>query len=640
MKAKPIHFKLIKEPDIEDDHPTLRSLAEAFNALSPDQESPVLTLFPDKNIEDSAYLQFQYCKNPQSGEISLLMSTKIEKANYEEKYYNYIPKDLDEVKEIFYHYFSSQKLPSMIYWKDVTDDIKESKVRSMQINIFKESYRITRKNGKEIYKGFGFKHLSDVTQYYVHPNNQSMSGTTALCQPIGESVVFFASTLSGIIKGEKTADYCYNEDKTRFGLQCAVPEDWRNAGVFDKNIAYYKAYLEDYALYFGAYNKNGDWIYDKIEPLESMYKLLPCFVILLAREIETNADFSALVQNFIESPTVDVFVNIHEDFYQNHKTEDYYLHYTAVEPYDTSAFTSCFSTYDAIRENAKSIKQNTEQKTRQFSLEDFLPEYRALLPALAEEFELPKELRGLCNAVQAGDSRAVLFHGPAGTGKTISCKLVCQSIRLPIMDTVNCTENLDEFVLGKYIPQDEKIVFAESYVTKAIRYGGAVVFEEINFAKPQYLAFLNSLLDDNGFVRLDNGEIVRRHGNFRFFATMNLGYFGTKQLNQALFNRFNAVIELAALSDASIRKMLSVRIPECIPFIDKMIGVYHKLKKKIETEELEIVISPRNLENWARLARYEGYLRAAEKTIIPIARNDRALETAIKGVIYLYKWTV
>ena len=117
----------------------------------------------------------------------------------------------------------------------------------------------------------------------------------------------------------------------------------------------------------------------------------------------------------------------------------------------------------------------------------------------------------------------------------MSCKLVCQSIGLPIMETINCTENLDEFVLGKYIPQDDKIVFRESFVTRAIRDGGAVVFEEINFAKPQYLAFLNSLLDDNGFVRLDNGDVVRRHPNFRFFATMNLGYFGTKELNQALY---------------------------------------------------------------------------------------------------------
>jgi MoxR-like ATPase len=120
---------------------------------------------------------------------------------------------------------------------------------------------------------------------------------------------------------------------------------------------------------------------------------------------------------------------------------------------------------------------------------------------------------------------------------------------------------------------------------------------------------------------------------------MNLGYYGTKELNQALFNRFSAVIELAALSDDSICKMLSLRVPECIPFIDKILSVYHKLRKKIESEELEIVISPRNLENWARLSRHEGFIRAADRTIIPIAKNDRALESAIKGIIYLHKWS-
>jgi midasin (ATPase involved in ribosome maturation) len=220
----------------------------------------------------------------------------------------------------------------------------------------------------------------------------------------------------------------------------------------------------------------------------------------------------------------------------------------------------------------------------------------------------------------------------------MSCKLVCQAIGLPVMDTINCTENLDEFILGKYIPQEEKIVFIESFVTKAVRDGGAVVFEEINFAKPQYLAFLNSLLDDNGFVRLDSGEIVKRHPNFRFFATMNVGYYGTRELNQALFNRFNSVIALAELSDDAIKKMLSTRVPECAPYMDKMLGVYKKIKKKIETEELEIVISPRNLENWARIARHDGYLLAAEKTIMPVAKNDKTLETAIRGIIYLYRW--
>lgn len=61
-------------------------------------------------------------------------------------------------------------------------------------------------------------------------------------------------------------------------------------------------------------------------------------------------------------------------------------------------------------------------------------------------------------------------------------------------------------------------------------------------------------------------------------------------------------------------------------------------RKLIEAEELDVVISPRNLENLARLAKYEGYMSAAEKAIIPIAKCDRVLEDAIRGILVLYKW--
>jgi MoxR-like ATPase len=251
---------------------------------------------------------------------------------------------------------------------------------------------------------------------------------------------------------------------------------------------------------------------------------------------------------------------------------------------------------------------------------------------------MPEAVKPLCSAVTNGDAMSLLLTGPAGTGKSTCCKQMCQEIHLPLMEVINCTENLDEFVLGKFVPEEERFVFKESYVTKAIRHGGAVIFEEINFAKPQYLAFLNSLLDDNGFVRLDNGENVRRHPNFRFFATMNMGYYGTRELNQALYNRFNVVVELAALADESIKRMLTKRVPECEDKLDKLLSVYHKLKKKIESDELDFVISPRNLENWARMARYEGYLAAAEKTIIPIAKCDRVMENAIRGILQIYNW--
>ena len=508
------------------------------------------------------------------------------------------------------------------------------------LNAFKVAYKVVRENSKEIYKAFGFKHLSDATQYYVHPDNQSYSGTTTLCQPIGEAIILFATMLRECAAGKLIGDYYVSRDRRTTYLDIDVPEDYRLNGVVEPLIHKYCAVLVGNHVSICAYDQNGFWIKGNMEHLHPLYKLLPVFMVLLAREIETVPDYRIMMENFVEKPVADAFVNLHEDFYQAHKTEDYTVEYEDVLPFDTTEFTSYSSGYKVIRENKQQAKKEVELPIVPFAEDAFTDEQKAYVPHLSEEFVLPSNLRSVCNAIAAADMLAVLFHGPAGTGKTMSCKLVCQSIGLPIMETINCTENLDEFVLGKYIPQDDKIIFRESFVTRAIRDGGAVVFEEINFAKPQHLAFLNSLLDDNGFVRLDNGDVVKRHPNFRFFATMNLGYFGTKELNQALYNRFNGIVEIATLSDEAIKRMLTARVPECTPLVDKILGVYHKLKKKIESEELDIVISPRNLENWARLAKYDGYIKAAEKTIIPVAKCDRTLEDTIRGILMLYKWNV
>lgn len=510
--------------------------------------------------------------------------------------------------------------------------------QSDTLNVFKVSYKVVRDNSKEIYKAFGFKHLSDATQYYVHPDNQSFNGTTTLCQPIGEALMLFTTMLRACAAGDPIGDYYVSPNRLTTYFAIDVPDDYRSNGVVEPMVYKYCAVLVQNQVSICAYDRNGAFIQGNMEHLGPLYKLLPVLMVLIAREVETAPDYRTMMEHFAEKPVADVFVNLHEDLYQAHKTENYTVTYENVLPFDTAGFTCYSSGYQVVHENKLQAAQEVELPIVPFAEGTFSEEQRSYIPNLPEEFVLPSHLNSVCNAVASDDMLAVLFHGPAGTGKTMACKLVCQSIGLPIMETINCTENLDEFVLGKYIPQDEKIVFRESFVTKAIREGGAVVFEEINFAKPQYLAFLNSLLDDNGFVRLDNGEVVKRHPNFRFFATMNLGYFGTKELNQALYNRFNGIVEIAALPDEAIKRMLLARVPECAPVADKLLGVYHKLKKKIESEELDVVISPRNLENWARLAKYEGYIKAAEKTIIPVAKCDRTLEDTIRGILMLYRW--
>ena len=504
---------------------------------------------------------------------------------------------------------------------------------------FKVAYKVVRYNSKEIYKGFGFQHLSDATQYYVHPDNQSFKGTTTLCQPIGEAIILFASMLKSCINGDGFGDYYVSEDRKTVWVEINVPQEYRTKGVVEEQIYKYRAVSEDNEVTIAAYDSRGVWIDGNMEHLHPLYKLLPTFCVLLAREMEEQSEYHNVMDGFIENPVADVFVNLHEDFYQMHKMQEYEITYANIPDLGKDYYRSFSEGYKVIKSNKESMKQKTvASDIVAFAEDSFSAELKQWIPKLSEEFVLPENLQSICSAVTTGDLRAVLFHGPAGTGKTMSCKLVAQEIGLPILETINCTENLDEFVLGKFIPEDDRIIFKESYVTKAIREGGAVVFEEINFAKPQHLAFLNSLLDDNGFVRLDNGEVVRRHENFRFFATMNLGYFGTKELNQALYNRFSGIIEIAALSDEAISRMLVTRVPECKPVVDKILGVYHKIKKKIETEELDVVISPRNLENWARLAKYDGYMNAAEKTIIPIAKCDRMLENTFRGIIILYKW--
>lgn len=469
-----------------------------------------------------------------------------------------------------------------------------------------------------IFNGFGFRH------------GEPGKICKELRQSVCEGILLYSTLLNGIY--DKNPECCINKSESMYYLSIKVPYEWRDNQIVRKDIFFYKVSGNTEYTQVGAYDSDGKLIPGFGEANSDLYPLLPTVCLLIAIQCSEEPAFAAMLDEYSKHIDETLLENIHSKFMDRFRNSSTFLSYGNVKEIGIEN-----NTTSECQEQVPS-PQTVKSENECFDINQFPEEFRSLIPHLGNEFELPDNLNGLCMALMSGDVRSVLLHGPAGTGKTISCKLMCQRIGIPLMDTVNSTENLDEFILGKYIPDGDKIVFMESYVTKAIRYGGAVVFEEINFAKPQYLAFLNSLMDDNGMVRLDSGEIVKRHPNFRLFATMNIGYFGTKELNQSLYNRFNAIVDVPELNDSAITKMLTTRVPECIPDIQHILSIYLRIKNKISSEELDIVISPRNLENWARLAKYEGYLEASEKTIIPIARSDKALENGLRGIIRMYKW--
>ena len=115
---------------------------------------------------------------------------------------------------------------------------------------------------------------------------------------------------------------------------------------------------------------------------------------------------------------------------------------------------------------------------------------------------------------------------------------------------------------------------------------------------------------------------------------MNYGYAGTRPLNEATYNRFNCVYKVDELPIEAIKNMLKARVPECTKMIPQMIQIYEKIKNLIKVMESDSGhISPRNLENWAKMAKYTGWKKAAECTILPCANFDEELEEEIKKIL-------
>lgn len=141
-----------------------------------------------------------------------------------------------------------------------------------------------------------------------------------------------------------------------------------------------------------------------------------------------------------------------------------------------------------------------------------------------------------------------LLLGETGTGKTHCLRHLAYQMEIPYMRVNLNGGTTPEDLIGQWIPKKDGPGFewADGVMTKMIRHGGLLVVDEINAANAEILFILHSLLDDERKVVLvqKDGEVVTAHTDFVFAATMNpTGYEGTKQLNLALFDRFDVVIE-------------------------------------------------------------------------------------------------
>ena len=136
----------------------------------------------------------------------------------------------------------------------------------------------------------------------------------------------------------------------------------------------------------------------------------------------------------------------------------------------------------------------------------------------------------------------IVAAGPAGTGKSTDPLIYCAKEEIPVV-VFQCTPGTEEdAIIGNFIPNTTGgYSLKRGPLANAIEQDCWLVINEANYVPSGILSCLNSVMDDNAQVLLDDGSMLKRGKNFRLILTVNPGYRGTNMFNEATLNRFATV---------------------------------------------------------------------------------------------------
>ncbi len=156
-------------------------------------------------------------------------------------------------------------------------------------------------------------------------------------------------------------------------------------------------------------------------------------------------------------------------------------------------------------------------------------------------------------ALLAGEN--LLLVGAKATGKNVLAENLAYCFGRGDWN-VSFHVNMDAaMMLGSDTFQDGQVQFRPGPVYECASQGGFCILDEINMARNEALAALHSMLDFRRILDIPGYGRLKMHPATRFIATMNYGYAGTRELNEALASRF-AVIALPPANEHMLANLL------------------------------------------------------------------------------------
>ena len=198
----------------------------------------------------------------------------------------------------------------------------------------------------------------------------------------------------------------------------------------------------------------------------------------------------------------------------------------------------------------------------------------------------------------------LLLAGSKATGKNVLAENLSVLFGRPSYN-VSFHINMDAaYMIGTDTFQNGEVVFRPGPVYECARLGGFCILDEINMARNEALAVLHSVLDFRRVINVPGYETIRVHEAARFIATMNHGYAGTRELNEALASRF-MVIHMPEMTNENLEKLLAREFPDMKKeYVQQFSGLFTDIQKKCLSGELTAkVLDLRGLLDAIRLIR-------------------------------------
>ena len=180
----------------------------------------------------------------------------------------------------------------------------------------------------------------------------------------------------------------------------------------------------------------------------------------------------------------------------------------------------------------------------------------------------------------------LLLSGAKATGKNVLCETLAWIFGRPEYDIsfhVN-TDSADLIGTDTFINNEVRLRKGPIY--QCAEFGGFGILDEINMAKNDAVSVLHATLDYRRSIDVPGYDKIDLHPAARFIGTMNYGYAGTKELNEALVSRF-LVIDMPAQTEETLGFIFHQMFPNAREnAIEQFVGLFLDLQLKALNSEI------------------------------------------------------